>query len=142
MVDHSEGLDNFPRPHKVAGVAYDSPVEGFAKPSLLLDNEKHRQGDGYQGKQPSKSRKMLMSKIRVHSCLLLTYYVIFRPILANYRTAVKAQGGNIIIFNNSQNDFDAVIIGRCPTSFATGKHHSKNAPLSQDKSAFFIAKEQ
>ena len=44
-----------------------------------------------------------------------------------------------IIFNNSQNDFDAVIIGRCPTSFAEGKHHSKNAPLSVDKSAFFVA---
>ena len=25
-----------------------------------------------------------------------------------------------------------------PTSFAEGKHHSKNAPLSVDKSAFFI----
>ena len=31
---------------------------------------------------------------------------------------------------------EAVIIGRCPTSFAEGKHHSKNAPLSVDKSAF------
>ena len=29
-----------------------------------------------------------------------------------------------------------------PSSFAEGKHHSKNAPLSQDKSAFFVAKEQ
>ena len=26
-----------------------------------------------------------------------------------------------------------------PTSFAEGKHHSKNAPLSVDKSAFFVA---
>jgi len=25
-----------------------------------------------------------------------------------------------------------------PTSFAAGKHHSKNAPLSVDKSAFFV----
>ena len=25
-----------------------------------------------------------------------------------------------------------------PTSFAEGKHHSKNAPLSVDKSAFFV----
>ena len=31
----------------------------------------------------------------------------------------------------------ANIIGRKPTSFAEGKHHSKNAPLSVDKSAFF-----
>jgi len=37
---------------------------------------------------------------------------------------------------------EAVIIGRCPTSFAEGKHHSKNAPLSVDKSAFFVAKER
>jgi len=28
------------------------------------------------------------------------------------------------------------------TSFAEGKHHSKNAPLSVDKSAFFVAKER
>ena len=27
---------------------------------------------------------------------------------------------------------------RKPTSFAEGKHHSKNAPLSVDKSAFFV----
>ena len=26
-----------------------------------------------------------------------------------------------------------------PTSFAAGKHHSKNAPLSIDKSAIFVA---
>ena len=39
----------------------------------------------------------------------------------------------------------AVIIGRSPTSFCRkvrsanfGKHHSKNAPLSVDKSAFFV----
>ena len=32
----------------------------------------------------------------------------------------------------------AVIIGRSPASFAEGKHHSKNAPLSVDKSAFFV----
>ena len=32
----------------------------------------------------------------------------------------------------------AVIIGRSPASFAKGKHHSKNAPLSVDKSAFFV----
>ena len=32
---------------------------------------------------------------------------------------------------------EANIIGRSPTSFAAGKHHSKNAPLSVDKSAFF-----
>ena len=25
-----------------------------------------------------------------------------------------------------------------PTSFAEGKHHSKHAPLSSDKSAFFV----
>ena len=37
---------------------------------------------------------------------------------------------------------EAVIIGHCPTSFAEGKHHSKNAPLSVDKSAFFVAKER
>ena len=35
----------------------------------------------------------------------------------------------------------AVIIGRSPTSFAEGKHHSKNAPLSVDKSAFFVGGE-
>ena len=29
-----------------------------------------------------------------------------------------------------------------PTSFAVGKHHSKNAPLSKDKSAFFVAKKR
>ena len=28
-----------------------------------------------------------------------------------------------------------------PSSFAAGKHHSKNAPLSQDKSAFFAGGE-
>jgi hypothetical protein len=28
-----------------------------------------------------------------------------------------------------------------PTSFAEGKHHSKKAPLSVDKSAFFIGGE-
>jgi len=33
---------------------------------------------------------------------------------------------------------EANIIGRSPTSFAEGKHHSKNAPLSVDKSAFFV----
>ena len=33
---------------------------------------------------------------------------------------------------------EAVIIGRSPASFAEGKHHSKNAPLSVDKSAFFV----
>ena len=32
----------------------------------------------------------------------------------------------------------AVIIGQRPASFAEGKHHSKNAPLSLDKSAFFV----
>jgi len=32
---------------------------------------------------------------------------------------------------------EAVIIEK-PTSFAEGKHHSKNAPLSVDKSAFFV----
>ena len=32
----------------------------------------------------------------------------------------------------------AVIIGRSPASFAEGNHHSKNAPLSVDKSAFFV----
>ncbi|MBR3750421.1 MAG: hypothetical protein IKK58_01495, partial [Clostridia bacterium] len=32
---------------------------------------------------------------------------------------------------------EAVIIGRSPASFAKGKHHSKNAPLSVDKSAIF-----
>ena len=32
----------------------------------------------------------------------------------------------------------AVIIGQRPASFAAGKHHSKNAPLSVDKSAFFV----
>ena len=37
---------------------------------------------------------------------------------------------------------EAVIIGRQPTSFAEGKHHSKNAPLSQDKSSFFCRKER
>ena len=30
---------------------------------------------------------------------------------------------------------------RKPTSFAEGKHHSKNAPLSVDKSAFFVGGE-
>ena len=34
-----------------------------------------------------------------------------------------------------------VIIGRSPASFAAGKHHSKNAPLSADKSAFFVGAE-
>ena len=29
-----------------------------------------------------------------------------------------------------------------PTSFAEGKHHSKNAPLSVDKSAFFVGGER
>ena len=33
----------------------------------------------------------------------------------------------------------ADIIGRSPASFAEGKHHSKNALLSVDKSAFFVA---
>ena len=33
---------------------------------------------------------------------------------------------------------EAVIIGRSPASFAVGKHHSKNAPLSVDKSAVFV----
>ena len=33
---------------------------------------------------------------------------------------------------------EANIIGRSPTSFAEGKHHLKNAPLSVDKSAFFV----
>ena len=37
---------------------------------------------------------------------------------------------------------EAVIIGHCPTSFAEGKHHSKNAPLSVDKSAFFVGGER
>ena len=32
---------------------------------------------------------------------------------------------------------EAVIISET-TSFAKGKHHSKNAPLSVDKSAFFV----
>ena len=32
----------------------------------------------------------------------------------------------------------AIIIGQRPASFAEGKHHSKNAPLSVDKSAFFV----
>ena len=36
---------------------------------------------------------------------------------------------------------EAVIIGRSPASFAEGKHHSKNAPLSVDKSAFFVGGE-
>ena len=34
----------------------------------------------------------------------------------------------------------AVITRRSPTSFAVGKHHSKNAPLSVDKSAFFVGR--
>ena len=34
----------------------------------------------------------------------------------------------------------AVIIGRSLASFAEGKHHSKNAPLSIDKSAFFVGR--
>ena len=34
---------------------------------------------------------------------------------------------------------EAVIICRRQTSFAEGKHHSKNAPLSVDKSAFLLA---
>ena len=33
---------------------------------------------------------------------------------------------------------EAVIIGRSPALFAEGKHHSKDAPLSVDKSAFFV----
>ena len=33
---------------------------------------------------------------------------------------------------------EAVIIGQRPASLAEGKHHSKNAPLSVDKSAFFV----
>ena len=36
----------------------------------------------------------------------------------------------------------AVIIGRSPASFAAGKHHSKNALLSEDKSAFFVGGER
>ena len=36
----------------------------------------------------------------------------------------------------------AVIIGRSPASFAEGKHHSKNAPLLVDKSAFFVGGER
>ena len=36
----------------------------------------------------------------------------------------------------------ANIIGRSPASFAEGKHHSKNAPLSVDKSVFFVAKKR
>jgi hypothetical protein len=34
---------------------------------------------------------------------------------------------------------EAVIIGQRPASFAEGKHHSKKAPLSVDKSAFLVA---
>jgi hypothetical protein len=29
-----------------------------------------------------------------------------------------------------------------PSSFAKGKHHSKNAPLAQDKSEFFVGREK
>ena len=33
---------------------------------------------------------------------------------------------------------EAVIIGEANIICVTGKHHSKNAPLSVDKSAFFV----
>ena len=33
---------------------------------------------------------------------------------------------------------EAVIIGEANIICVTGKHHSKNAPLSLDKSAFFV----
>ena len=69
IVDHANGLDDLPGPHKVAGIADHRLVKALSESPFFSNDQEYRQnGDNQQGK-PNKTHQVFIPKVKIHDSI-------------------------------------------------------------------------